>query len=69
MLHASEIAGNSIALLVEMQRNLKYNSMRPAARGMHPSMNSLNETTLYIRFKTIAEILNNLFQLSKPDLI
>ena len=37
--HASEIAGNSVAVLVEIQRKLKYvqlgaaRGLRPAARG------------------------------------
>ena len=39
--HASEIAGNSIAQLVEIQKKVEirmFNSVRPAARGLGESM-------------------------------
>ena len=42
--HASEIAGNSVALLVEIQRKLKYVQLG-AARGLRQSMNQSSQFT------------------------
>ena len=55
--YASEIAGNSIALLVEIQRKLKYvqlgaaRSLRPAARGLRQSMNRPLASVLFALFR------------------
>ena len=48
--HASEIAGNSIAILVEIQRKLKYVQLG-AASGLRQSMNQPLASVLFVLYR------------------